>query len=238
MKSSARANASSPLLCLPQEIKNQIYELVIDARTLHIYCLGASSKEGFSNYICVAEAPDFGMLEGNDGFTPEAKAEWYEEAWGYRHETCDTFDTSWKLPFLLLSCRQVWAESRLIPYSRHTFQFNSADEFGGWVRSRSPAQAASIRNIQLGDYLCLLSGWNSALEFTLGRLRGLRHIELVVHRNEYGYFEAPMDLRRIGRLNLGLATLIVWQGTRQVAFFSGTHGNGMVRSISESEMWG
>lgn len=50
---------------------------------------------------------------------------------------------------LLQTCRQIYAETRLAPFTLNTFQFKSEDAFKPWLAKFDFAQQAAMQNIRL-----------------------------------------------------------------------------------------
>lgn len=50
---------------------------------------------------------------------------------------------------LLQTCRQIYAETQLLPLSLNTFQFKSEDAFKPWLAKFDRAQQAAIENVRL-----------------------------------------------------------------------------------------
>lgn len=191
-----------------------------------------------------------------DGMTLQQR-EYYDtrdtRRWANRHHSCYAADRqkqpythylapapkhSWLLPSLLFICRQVYAEARLIPYANTTFDFVSENLFKGWMQILSPNQTAAVRNIKLGGLGASrwsVAGWIEALRFMLGRLQGIKNIEIQFDKNYHNveYFVSPFR-----HLDLGSATLVVRQTGDVVGRFTETQQGEPGRSITASDLWG
>lgn len=92
-----------------------------------------------------------------------------------------------------------------------------------------------MRNVRLNESWCSFSEGEPSIEFMIGRLRGVRNDELQLGRPELkdaGNVN-PEDFGRIGRLKLGLATLVVGEGSRQVVSFTGIRNGVLEKGLTE-----
>lgn len=137
---STQYNASSLLLRLPQEIKNMIYGYVIGEEVIHVQ---PESSVQFDchrhvypkeSYICTAMTPFDGFDRWSDkiaDLAPQEAYDAYEDAWAIRHHRCYGYKHGmitkqiWEVPAILLTCRQVYLEARLIIYKEFTFMFKN-----------------------------------------------------------------------------------------------------------------
>lgn len=154
---------------------------------------------------------------------------------------------AWALPSLLFTCRQVYAEARLIPYENITFNLTDTTAFGEWMQRLSPGQVAAVRSLCLGGHQNpqnLARMWATEIGYMLGRLRGTRKINVQLKNNGCyiypegwpGRWEEHYDLSPFRHLALGTATLHVRQAWQIVGTFTATQG-APVRSITASDLW-
>lgn len=241
---STQYNTSSLLLRQPQEIKNMIYGWVIGREAIHIdrRYSGAHSRISYECYICKAKVPDINDSKLFDvdevaNMTPQEKS---DRVWDERHIPCclENIDICWKVPAVLLACRQTYLEARMIIYKDFTLQFDSTVGFHCWTKSLSPAKVAAVQSIRLTDERGELPEWVSMIGFMLGRLAGLRSIELQLYRDYYSSDEEIFKyIEDFGEIELGAVTLNVLLSSRQIASFHGTPKGGAVRSIRASDLW-
>ena len=125
---SAQHNASSPLLSLPLEIKNLIYELIFGGNIIHINQNPNKGGAKFKSTICRAAISE---EEAQKNFDDETNHEWFVPANEDRHSCCryrkgtTSGDENQRpqLPRLdaLRCCRQMYNEAHHVPYSANTF---------------------------------------------------------------------------------------------------------------------
>ncbi|OCL03183.1 hypothetical protein AOQ84DRAFT_442893 [Glonium stellatum] len=161
MPQSASNAVASPLLRLPAELRNRIYELVIGGQMIHIHavrCLCKEPKKYVVKYFigcstCKLKKSEF-----------EIHSRWLHsnrsnslDTWEHRHEKCEAlfcnmngsrtriFDLS-----LLRTCKQLYYETRLLPYSTNTFSFRSPKAFGIWALNQLDVyQRAAVEKIRV-----------------------------------------------------------------------------------------
>lgn len=124
----AQRNASSPLLRLPLEVKNQIYEYTVGGNLIHVITNPEEGAAKFKNTICCARISE---QEAEEDFESESTHEWYAPAIEGRHNCCrfqdgvTSHDEKAKPEVLNLGllrcCRQIYNEAHHIPYSTNTF---------------------------------------------------------------------------------------------------------------------
>jgi len=122
----SQKNASSPLLRLPQEIKNHIYKLVLGDNFLHISArIGEDEMStGSCNGICRAEVLD---ADAEENFHRGGSSDWYIQGGADRNDGCSNKAWSGEQRgldiSLLLVCSQVYSEAQYVVYSSNTFSF-------------------------------------------------------------------------------------------------------------------
>lgn len=185
-ENSATANSLTPLLRLPQEIKNHIYELVLGGNLLHIKWgktaverdVIHSTKEGvedqrFTNEICCAETSEedtqyyFNVEDGSTILVQDTEL----RHWNCNHS--DHRDSSFaphKMNINLLhTCRQIYNEARLIPYSTNTFSFDAPRNLRAFIhllnqRKVNVNQVIRSLRIDLAYMDHDLHGWTQAFK--------------------------------------------------------------------------
>ncbi|QDS73082.1 hypothetical protein FKW77_000145 [Venturia effusa] len=136
-------NSLSPLLRLPAEIRNQIYDLVLGNNSLHVYACKTTGGKGTAKanyYTCTVPHSDQNHESGLQH--PE---------WLKQHLPCFTPGSA-RLPDLglMFTCRQIYAETRLLPYSANEFMFvtpNSLQTYVESVLSHEQSKALKTLNI-------------------------------------------------------------------------------------------
>lgn len=188
-------NAQSPLLRLPQEIKDRVYELVCGGRTFHVdeasTCVDQLSDSVFRDLYQVDSASSETAANWNilqdDG---EVDPRWM--GFCARYQRCCIMPTMG----FLRSCRQVLAEASLAPYSANTFVFSEAACLKEFATSLQPAQGLAVRTVRLEMQGCggpdddvyediyaaaVEKSWAEVLaEDVAGRFPRLRHVDLYV----------------------------------------------------------
>jgi hypothetical protein len=91
---------------------------------------------------------------------------------------------------LLAVCRQLYNETRLLPFRLNVFRFKSQDAFDSWLNKFTLDQQETIRNIRVVTWMCRHmvggEGWRSKpLQEVLPvvRLPGLSKVEIEVRSN-------------------------------------------------------
>jgi len=232
-----QTNASSLLLRLPQEIKDQIYRYIIGNKFLHmsehdedpeLYFSECNQDSGkppqFKNEICYAklseaEAQDY--FEKNHRRTSEmsrTELEWYQEHVEDRHLDCRVEGDvhSSEDVALLLSCRQIFSEAHRIPYTTNVFSFDEPFSAHQFLTDLSRRNAADIRNLHF--YVCTsilgdLESWEYVFKHVALMLRGVRNVYLDLRITnpqplEYAY-ELQEEFRELKGLSLAPVTQII-----------------------------
>ena len=127
-------NASTPLLGLPPELKNKIYELVFGGRVVHISQDQYHDILKWDNRICYTKMTE---EKAQEIFNNEMPDQWYDWDCPRRHGICHC------RPFknaprsvrttLLRTCRQLYNEAKYIPYSTNTFGFRSPEVLHNFI---------------------------------------------------------------------------------------------------------
>jgi hypothetical protein len=104
---------------------------------------------------------------------------------------------------LLAVCRQLYAETRLLPFELNAFRFKSQDAFESWLDKFDSDQRESIRQVHLVTWMAkhMVEGedaWNLKpvnIVLPVKKLSGLRTIEVEVRCNRRVQ-ECPKDERQ------------------------------------------
>ena len=139
---SSANNANSPLLRLPQELKNQIYEAVLGGRLIHVD--HKLEEDNFYHYLCKAKMSE---MEAHEIFAASTEP-WSAPEIKDRHSTCDDGQTVWRSCYectaqigpttalhaglslsILRCCRQIYQEARLLTLSANTWSFACPYDF-------------------------------------------------------------------------------------------------------------
>ncbi|KAJ4372173.1 hypothetical protein N0V83_003946 [Neocucurbitaria cava] len=154
-----RENALSPLLRLPAELRNQIYEYVLGGKSICLTCCVEVRKrdlkeEGF----CTAEIATCVTPPGSgyDGADPEERS---------------TLN-------IVKVCRQIHAETRLLIFSLNIFRYSRpVPNLDVW-RQRRPECLSLITSVRLySDARSDEAVWLDGLKYFLG----LKRLEVAVH---------------------------------------------------------
>ena len=174
-------NAATPLLKLPQEVKNMIYEHVLPAHEViyvdyifpgpgSVYTMGfVRCRETAEHHSC------FSLSLG----------EWHERCYTTEsqgpHRQYPTLDLA-----LLSTCRQTYAEAKYTLYVTNAFAFRCWDVLLEFIRKYGKGTAANnlpIRNIGLfinvedrRDEEC----WNKVFKWVTKKLPGLKNVCVTV----------------------------------------------------------
>ncbi|KAI9707800.1 MAG: hypothetical protein M1836_000762 [Candelina mexicana] len=185
-----RVNArASPLLNLPPELRNYIYELVLGGRLVHI--LGESSffQQKFDHCVCDNEVSEQAIYEESMEMIEDCPYTSRVDSCDERHEGCheDFYEELGRIdPTILLTCRQVYQEARFIPFATNTFSFNEADHLSQFLSKLFPVQRNAIHGIHI-DYIleenASFKPWNDFFTVeNVKSLKGLRRLHLCIEQ--------------------------------------------------------
>ena len=121
---STERNASSPLLRLPPELRNRIYELGLGGQTIHItenFARGPCERLALLHYLCNEPESE----ENNQIAFDSSDAAWNAPATSIRHEKCYGGWSGGLERSLLQSCRQIYNEANIVRYYSNTFSFQA-----------------------------------------------------------------------------------------------------------------
>ena len=112
---STEINCSSMLLKLPQEIKNEIYEMICGGALIHIEV----NNRKIGHTVCTAKISE---TQAQENFDKEVPSSWYAEKNVDRHAACCPNPIKNSLNVLRV-CRQIYHEAKYLPYLTNTFSF-------------------------------------------------------------------------------------------------------------------
>lgn len=91
---------------------------------------------------------------------------------------------------LLLTCRQIYSEARLLPFKCNAFRFKSQDAFEPWLAQFCPEQTYAFRTIEIVTWMArhMVEGESWVAKrvedcLPIHRLRGLRTVLIEVRMN-------------------------------------------------------
>ena len=193
--SSAQHNASSPLLRLPLEVKNLIYEYTFGGNLIHITQDPDEGATKFNNTICRALISE---EEAEDNFNEETIHKWYVPANEDRHSHCRfkkraNFDDGEERPQMLrLSalrcCRQMYNEAHYCPYSTNTFSCVDPATLEMFIRSLtqgSHGNHLAVRSLFLEMLFSRYyhSRWRKTLKLCAKHLKYLKNVNIRLEWN-------------------------------------------------------
>ncbi|KAL2049453.1 hypothetical protein ABVK25_010248 [Lepraria finkii] len=142
-------NTSSLLLKLPQETKNQIYEVVCGGQFLHI----TKDLRLLSNHIRRAKTSED---RAQEKFDTGRGSKWDAADQINRHIHCKSSkkDEQNLSISILLSCRQPYNEARLLPYPTNAFSFSEPRILLNFVTTAMQSGALpAIRSVHLHMFI-------------------------------------------------------------------------------------
>lgn len=180
-----RNTSDSALLALPPELRNRIYRYVLGDRTVHIF-LDTSAKWSIAHSVCRLRERDSHAAvtirrDSTEGYHFSYCDHHLEHGCELqdRHRSSSKRFTSARLYIgLLQTCRQIYHEAALLPFSLNTFSFGYPNSLQGLLYSLSDAQRRAIRSISI----VRPSAWrqNRCLN-VLSKLEGLKEITIYGH---------------------------------------------------------
>ena len=203
-KNSTTTNSSTPLLTLPQELKNRIYEFVLGGNLLHITrdrlrfnrrvphsTKGAIKEQRFSHQICCSQISE---EEAHRQFISEDGSSLYVKSIELRHSSCPSYKRKGSVvPLrmnisLLRACRQIYSEARFIPYSTNTFSFDTPGILRAFIhylnrRGVDVNEAFRSLHLDLSDFQFTLHGWTRAFKAVIQHMTLLETIYINVDQH-------------------------------------------------------
>ena len=145
---------TSPLLCLPAEIRLRIFELVIgDSRCIEIGYACPGHKVPASIPL---HRPGELILPGPkvSGFYLVRKDDYdvFPRPFGMASMWTRTPKVESKFHPLNRICRQIYCESSLLPYSMHTFALGDLTSLQAWIGSLTSSQKLAVRSVYYADF--------------------------------------------------------------------------------------
>ena len=153
---------SCPLLDLPPEIRNYIWELVLGGETLHLW-----GKPFLRGHIYISESLDPRKWVANGVWSctkclrserPEQQAESFKsteecrgslESIDAHEQCCKNSQHNQHNLALLLTCRQIHSDAALFPFTFNTFLFDNHYHLYHFLEFVTPKQAKAIESICL-----------------------------------------------------------------------------------------
>ncbi|KAK5164682.1 uncharacterized protein LTR77_009888 [Saxophila tyrrhenica] len=166
---------NSPLLRLPAEIRNRIYDLALRTSTVHIFSArGKGPEPHITAHTCTSKKSDQEMANTmrQDDMRPDVDGEDSDQYTGSPYSIA-----------LLRTCKQIHHESALLPFKINTFSFRSAMELERFANRLLPCQREALVDITLGGILS--SNWLALIK----RMRSVQHITLF-HEHFYHLTQA------------------------------------------------
>ena len=173
----AAHNAGTAFLLCPQEIKNQIYDLVLGDQLFHIWRENPNSKLEHTVLSAEYENNDPGSFK----LTSAGRS--------YRSD----HDTKTRLSLALLRvCSQIFSESRYVPWSSNTFVFSISSSNGLVLRrSMRDINLQAVRKLDLEMlYVGHYSSGNKlrdTMDMVVCNMRNLERIRLAIPGPWVGY---------------------------------------------------
>lgn len=227
-------NEATPFICLPQEIKNDIYELVLGGHFVHIWTQSVKTRSMLYHQVCRAGLSEEEAQEACQKADPDS---WYVEGVTDRHRDCYEGDD--ELPSnvnisLLHVCRRIYHEARFIAFSSNIFSFPDASVMREFIHqiNQSTDFNLAIRSIHLNmDYFGnRITGLDKAIGILVNRMKHLEHISISLNQpmnwsttNEKEKKVAAMQpmfdcLMRLRKLPLKTMTVVVSDKTLENYF--------------------
>lgn len=91
---------------------------------------------------------------------------------------------------LLLVCRQIYAEARLLPFTLNTFEYSSYEGVQSWTQ-HMPTQMGSIKTFRIWSMEGTINPHDTFV--TLPHLPGLKVLEIVIILDSFAYMSLFTD---------------------------------------------
>lgn len=226
----SRLNASSPLLRLPREIKDTIYEYVfVSNRLVHVrtspgYPIignGTRPTTVLRHSRCLER---FSETEYQESFD-HATAQWHDSKMIYRHGYHCTDPRSWDPPALHLArynpykidltifyiCRRIYYEAKTVVYKTTGFSFNSRETLLQFIKRVPASQLASIRRLRLEipeDANFNSIYWHNTLTWASTAFIGLQYLHLDIFPGYMGGKDLEQGLVCFADMPLKVVTVV------------------------------
>lgn len=193
-------NQQSPLLSLPAEIRNQIFEYVLGNKTVHVWGAVQGSKKlradrKLRRSVCLREEEEQADADWLKTRVKQETAATEQPSYDMRHADCKVRCSSAKEPKvrkeaktdkmnlgLLLTCRQIHNEACLLPFQNNTFSFVSIIDLEAFISHLIPTQVAAVEHLSF-----LFHNFNADSTFAdrlKSQLSGLKSLILFVQLHE------------------------------------------------------
>ncbi|KAM0799975.1 hypothetical protein BDR22DRAFT_963485 [Usnea florida] len=198
----AQHNASTPLLKLPLEVKNLIYEYTLGGRLIHIAQNRGGGGVRFKSTVCCACLSE---EEAQDDFDSDNTDHWNAPAIEDRHDYCWGAYTEVVDLGLLRSCRQVYNEAHFIPYSTNTFSCHEPGTLQSFVLSI--AQGTKNNHLAIRSlFLDMVyngpddgSLWKKAIATCVRKLKAIQKVNISIDLRDLYCFPSYGDLTSDGK---------------------------------------
>ena len=220
------SNTSPPLLNLPQELKDRIYELVLGGLTFHVARLVPGALPNLdcqSTFkLCLAEITE---KDVEQGLARENPLKISQVTCVPRHGGCATSRKRMDIS-LLYSCRQIYAEAKLIPLFSNTFLFSYGDyllDFISYLSRHGTDRNLAVRSVSLEFSDLESDSWDTGLKAMVREMTRIKRISISLSLawdfHQENDFASSWNFRLILKhastiriLSLGTAIVIVENG--------------------------
>ncbi|CAK3996061.1 Hypothetical predicted protein [Lecanosticta acicola] len=136
-----------PLLDLPGELRNRIFEYALGGCTMHIWTEG---RDEVGEYVLHRKTccRGFSPKEGAQCIKKEDEGDPWE-SYHSTHQDCDNTTQAGPAFALLQMCRQVHAETALLPFALNTFAFDDTEEVEFFIKRLIPKQGRAVQHISI-----------------------------------------------------------------------------------------
>lgn len=239
-------------LDLPPELRLHIYELLLPTRTIHVGC-GTTNGEAPLLLGCRAVQTDEEWAADQQAQTQRFGM--LGSAYNIRHEGCRTAPFDFNELSVLMVCKQVHAEARLIHIQNSTFTFNHPDAIYDFRHLITPEQRKAVTTIKIVQ-AHVSRYWQHPQSLShLALLSGLKHLKIHVELycrdldSRFGPFTLaePADQDRIFRgldifktLPLRSVEVSIWNQAPNTAAALETLGFSEPSKLTEADLrqWG
>ncbi|KAK5164066.1 uncharacterized protein LTR77_010157 [Saxophila tyrrhenica] len=233
------ANAATPLLSLPPEIRNRIYTLVLCPDTLHVAALRLDLLPwvSYTNSVYVCKA-SLGDHEAARSIRDSERLQPYE-SYAERHHACraswGTVQTQLGFPMALLrTCRQTHSEAALLPFEEINFTFYAPFLVHPFLEKLLPSQRKAIRSITLEA----TQGFNETTkigpEEALVGLEGLKAVTMF----EEHRLRKPINYERVPHLDAAQLAGLKKKLIRDSGLFRSAQPSRAMVCVTYRRCWG
>jgi hypothetical protein len=172
-------NAITTLLSLPQEVKDQIYELILGHHVIHVH----HQEKPIPLWHCLCMS----LTEEDDAQKHyEAPTPWTNEGSKNPDLVCSAIlaFSAFKLNFgLIRTCRLIYHDAKLVPYRHNTFSFTTCEALTLFLEC-TPA-AVEIRSLRLEILIESrehLDSWDICLAKVATTMSSLRNVHINIEQ--------------------------------------------------------